>query len=108
MTGAAKLRPVRNVAAAPERRTVSVTLAAPFDGWECVAYASFKAKLSGELMSGDVDRIVGALDRIIVTHNFPDMDDPEALAEGMGDVDVEALGAVVDAVFEAIGKLPPR
>jgi hypothetical protein len=55
-----------------------------------------------------MDRIIPVLDRIIIEHNFPDAEDPTEVAASMGDVDMHALGMVVDEIFGAIGKLPNR
>lgn len=105
---AAKVKPLRAVTAG--RRTVHCRIAVgPYAGWEWTAYADFKAKLYAELQSGELDRIIRALDeRVIIEHNFPDFEDPDIRAESIGDVDVGALNVIVDRTFDAIGKLPNR
>jgi hypothetical protein len=94
--------------AAP-RRTVSFTIAeGDYAGWAATAYADFKAKVASDLVSGDMDRVIRALDRVIISHNFPDGDDETVVAESIGDVDMTALEMIVDEVFDAIKNLPNR
>lgn len=97
----------RKPAKQPARRTVTVTLAGEFEEWAFTARADFRAKVIADLQSGDMDRIIRALDSVLVDYNFPDADTGE-LADGMGNVDTEGLGAVLDGLFDAIGKLPNR
>ena len=98
----------RQPAKRPAARTVSVEIKkGDFTGWEATARADFKASLLADLQSGQIDRIIGVLDAIIVDHNFPN--EADELAERMGDVDPYAgLMEVAGAIFEAIGKLPNR
>lgn len=92
-----------------ERRTVHVVVAeGDYAGWECTAYADFKARLYADMQSDDLGRILGVLDKVIISHNFPDEDDPGILAASMGDVDNEALKFMAGEVFDAISKLPNR
>lgn len=98
----------RRPAKRPPTRTVHVLVAeGDFAGWEATAKADFPARLLGDLQSGNVDRLIGVLDAIIVEHNFPNVDDE--LAERMGDVDPYAgLMKVGGDILDAIGKLPNR
>lgn len=95
------------VAKRPAGRTVQVDLSGDFAGWSCTARGDFPAGLLADLASGDVGRIVSALDGIVLTHNFPGSDDQ--LAPNMAAVDpYDGLIAAGTAIFEAIGKLPNR
>jgi len=98
----------RRPAGRPAPRTVDVTVAAgEFAGWSCTARADFPARVLADLQSGSIDRIMVALDVIIVDHNFPGADGE--LAETMADVDpYRGLLAVAGDALDAIGKLPNR
>lgn len=94
------------IAHKPAERTVTVTGTGEWSTWQATAKASFPARLLADLQSGNIDRIVTALDTIIVEHNFPGI---EGKAEHMADVDpYEGLFAVAGEVFDAISRLPPR
>ena len=91
----------------PQRRQVHVVLSGEFDGWEATAWADFPAKLIADLASGNVERVIGVLDAIIIDHNMPNAQDK--LAANMGDVDpYDGLMRIGAAIFDAIGKLPNR
>ena len=93
----------------PARRTVHVLIdKGDYAGWECTAYADFKAKHLADFQSEDMTRILAFLDANVTEHNFPDADDPDKLAETIGDVDNAALAVVCNAIFDAIAKLPNR
>jgi hypothetical protein len=98
----------RRAAKRPAPRTVTVLIeSGDFAGWEATARADFPASLLAELESGKVERIMKALDVIVVDHNFPDMNDE--VATSMAEVDpYTGLIAVADRIFDAIGKLPNR
>jgi hypothetical protein len=98
----------RKPASQPARRTVTVALHGEYEGWECVARADFKAKRIIDLNSGDYDRVISALDGIILTHNFPDAEEADTIAASMADVELDAVGEVIEAIFDAIKQLPPR
>lgn len=91
----------------PPRREVEVSGPKGFDDWACRARADFPTSTLADLQSGSVDRIVKALDVIVIEHNFPNVDDD--VAATMGDVDpYSGLLAMSAAIIDAIGKLPPR
>jgi len=92
---------------APETRTVKVRLEPPFEGWEAEVKANFKAKYWADLNNGDPDRILPALDRIVISHNFLDEETGEP-AEKLEDVDLDALTALITRFGEEVAKLPPR
>jgi hypothetical protein len=97
----------RRPAKRPAPRTVTVTLDGDFEGWEATARVDFPARLLVELESGKLERIIPALDSIIIDHNFPN--DQDEIAASLGDVDpYSALEKLADKVFDAIAKLPNR
>lgn len=98
----------RKAARRPTPRTVSVSVTkGEFEGWEATAKADFPAGLLGDLQSGNIDKIIGVLDAIVIDHNMPDMDDE--IAKSMAEVDPYAgLMEIANLVFDAIGKLPNR
>lgn len=100
--------PKRRPAKRPARRTVSVRIeTGDFAGWECTALADFPARALADLQSESVERIMRALDVIVVDHNFPSSSDE--LATSMADVDpYDGLMAVSARIFEELGKLPNR
>jgi hypothetical protein len=105
----AQPRPIRRKPAKrPAIRTVHVLLEdGDFAGWEATARADFPARLLSDLQSGNIGRIIGVLDAIVLDHNFPD--EKDQLATSMGDVDpYDGLLEVAGGIFDAIGKLPNR
>jgi len=98
----------RSPAKRPPARTVTVSITTgDFAGWEATARADFPARVMADLQSDSIERIIGALDVVIVEHNFPD--EYDELATAMLDVDpYEGLLAVSGKLFDAIGKLPNR
>jgi hypothetical protein len=98
----------RKAAKKPPTRTVEVKITeGDFAGWEATARADFPARVLADLQSQDIERIMRALDTIILTHNFPDTDGE--LATAMADVDpYEGLMKIGGEVFDALGKLPNR
>lgn len=103
--GAHKRKPAK----APPRRTVHVLVTdGPYEGWECTAYADFKAKVLADFQSEDAERILKFLSANLIDHNFPDAEDPAILAETMGDVDNEALKEMTGRIFDEIARLPNR
>lgn len=101
-----KLR--RKAAKRPAPRTVHVVIdKGDFEGWEATARADFRAGLIEDLQSGDISRIIGVLDAIVVDHNMPDVNDE--IAQKMADVDpYSGLMEIAAEIFDAIGKLPNR
>ena len=91
----------------PNFRTVQVSLSAPFEGWTATMRAEgVPARIFIELQSGNVERSMKAMERLIVAHNFLDE---------TGEPAASALDAPMDALTDAIGKwsdavaaLPPR
>lgn len=97
----------RKVASRPAPRTIPIALDGDLAGWECQARIDFPTSWFVELNTHDLSKVLGVLDKIIVTHNFPDA--TGAPAATMADVDpFTALLAVVDKLGEALRSLPPR
>jgi hypothetical protein len=98
----------RKPAKRPAPRTVHVLIAdGDFAGWEATARADFPARVLSDLQSESIERIMHALDVIIIDHNFPDASDQ--LAETMQDVDpYEGILKIAGELFDALGKLPNR
>lgn len=98
----------RKPARRPAPRVVTVAISeGDFAGWEATARADFPARVLADLQSESIERIMNALDAIIVTHNFPDASDE--LASTMADVDpYDGLLKIAAEIFEALGKLPNR
>lgn len=97
----------RKAARKPAARTVAIALDGELEGWECQARVDFPASWFVELESRGLEAVLGVLDRIIVSHNFPDADGN--VAARMADVDpFTALLAIVDKLGETLKHLPPR
>lgn len=108
MTNRTTRRADARAAARPPARTIEVELTeGPFAGWRCTARADFPASVLEQLQSDQIADIVGAFDRIVIDHNFPNEHDD--VATSMGEVDpYDGLLAVVGEVFDRLGTLPPR
>lgn len=90
-----------------ETRTVNVTLDAPFEEWVAVCRADVPLRVFQDLNSTDFDRVLPALDRMVVSHNFPGEDGQ--VAATMAEVyPTDAVNLLVKGIGEEIGKLPPR
>lgn len=97
----------RAVAKAPKPRTTIVRVAeGEYAGWECEARVDFPARWVADLQSGDFGRVLDAMRRIIVWHNFPN--DEGKLAADVADVDFSGLKQVMQRLTEEIAALPNR
>lgn len=107
MTVAAR-RIKRKAARRPEPRTVTYTVDdGLYEGWSAVMKADFPAAVLADLQSGEMDRVIRALDRIVVDHNFPGEDGE--LASGMAEVDpYDGLLTMASGLFDALASLPNR
>lgn len=98
----------RRVAAPkPKPRTIDVELAGEYAGWRATARADFPARVLVDLQSGNIERVMAALDGILVDHNMPDADGNVAASCA----DVDPYGGLMElgaAVFRDLGKLPNR
>lgn len=97
----------RKAAKRPPAREVSATGSGEFAEWTCRARADFPARVLADLQSGSIERIMVALDAIVLEHNFPDA--AGEIAKTMADVDpYDGLLDVSARIFDAIGTLPNR
>jgi hypothetical protein len=98
----------RKAAKRPAHRTILVTITeGDYEGWEATARVDFPLTVLEDLESGNVTRLVHALDVILVDHNFPNEHDE--IAASMAEVDpYDGLMVVANRVFQAIAKLPNR
>lgn len=96
----------RRPAKRPASRTVDVTLGGDYAGWEATCRADFPAKLIADLQAGSLDRIIAALDAIVIDHNFPN--DADEIAATLAEVDYVALGMLAQELTDALAKLPNR
>jgi hypothetical protein len=103
--GAAVTR--RKAGGRPAPRTIEVSGLGEFADWWCRARVDFRTGWLADLSSGNVERIVAALGRIILEHNFPA--ESGEIAETLDDVDpYDGLMHVAGELADALGKLPPR
>ena len=97
----------RRAASRPPLRSFTVNGTESFAGWEAEARADFPASVLANLQSGDISRIMAALDGIIISHNFPDSADK--VAATMADVDpYDGAIHMAGIIFDWINKLPNR
>jgi hypothetical protein len=91
----------------PQFRTVEITLSAPFDGWTATMKAEgVPARVFIELQSGNAERALKALERLIVKHNFL-TEDGEPATEVL-DAPMDALSDAISKWSDAVAALPPR
>ena len=91
----------------PQFRTVDVTLSAPFEGWTATMKAEgVPARVFIELQSGNVERALTALGRLIVKHNF--LTEDGVPAENVLDAPMDALTDSITKWSDAVAALPPR
>jgi hypothetical protein len=91
----------------PNFRTVEVVLAAPYDGWTATMKAEgVPARVFIELQSGNVERAMNALKRLVVKHNFLNEDGEPA--EDVLDAPMDAVTSAITKWSDAVAALPPR
>jgi len=95
----------RQVAKRPAPRIADIELAG-YPGWAATVRVDFPARIAIDAQSGDVPRVVAALEAIVVSHNFPN--EAGEPAESLADVDAAALAALSAGIGEALTRLPPR
>lgn len=96
-------------AARPAPRTVTVTIPdGDFAGWSATMKVDFPARVLLDIQNSDDPEVsLGAYDRLITSHNLPDSDGN--LAKSLLDVEpYDGAIAVLNALGEAMAKLPPR
>lgn len=88
-------------------RTVEVVLDGEFEGWRATMKADgISARVFIELSSGNVERQMVALGKLVVSHEFQDGDGN--VVEDILDAPMEALGILIGKWGEAVASLPPR
>lgn len=91
----------------PQFRTVEIALSAPFDGWAATMKAEgVPARILIDLQSGNAERAMNAIDRLITKHNFLTEDGEPA--SSIIDSPMDALTQTVEKWSEAVSALPPR
>lgn len=91
----------------PTFRTVEVNLPAPFEGWTATMRAEgVPARVFIELQSGNVERAMNAVARLIVAHNF--LDETGEPAATVLDAPMDALTDCISRWSDAVAALPPR
>lgn len=91
----------------PQFRTVDVNLSAPFEGWTATMKAEgVPARVFIELQSGNVERALNALERLVVKHNF--LDENGEPAKQVLDAPMDALSDAITKWSDAVAALPPR
>lgn len=98
----------RKAAQRPEPRTVSHTIQdGLYAGWSATMRADWPAGWMQAIEAGDLDGIMGVLDKAIVEHNMPDATGD--VAERMADVDpADGMATMAAGLFDELGKLPNR
>ena len=90
-----------------QARTVLISLSAPYDGWTATMKADgIPARIFIELQSGNIERSLGAMEKLVVSHNFLDSDGNAA--PSVLDAPMDALSDAVAKWSEAVAALPPR
>jgi hypothetical protein len=91
----------------PQFRTVEITLSAPFDGWTATMKAEgVPARILIDLQSGEAERAMKAIERLITKHNF--LTDDNEPAKSIIDSPMDALTQTIEKWSEAVAALPPR
>jgi hypothetical protein len=98
----------RKVAKRPEPRTVEIELTeGAFAGWWARILVDFPMRVMLEIESGKAERVMAALDGIIVDHNFPGADGERAAS--IADVDpYTGMVAIADRFMDAMRSVPNR
>ena len=91
----------------PQFRTVEITLSAPCDGWTATMKAEgVPARILIDLQSGEAERAMKAIERLITKHNF--LTDDNEPAKSIIDSPMDALTQTIEKWSEAVAALPPR
>lgn len=100
--------PRRQAAPRPAGRTVEVEISeGAYAGWRATCLVDYPIRLVRDLASGDLERVLAAIRRIVVDHNMPD--ESGEIAADVADVDpYGGLMAIMQALQEAQTRLPPR
>lgn len=91
----------------PDFRTIEVNLSAPFEGWKATMRAEgVPARVFIELQSGNVERSLKAVERLVVSHNF--LNEDGQTAASVLDAPMDALTDAISKWSDAVAALPPR
>lgn len=98
----------RQAAQRPAPRTVSHTIeGGRFDGWTATMRVDWPAAWMKAVEAGELDGILMVLDRALIDHNMPDA--TGEIATSAAEIDpAEGMATMAAALFDAMGKLPPR
>ena len=81
-----------------------VNLSGSFDGWNATLRRNISAKILLDLQSGEAERQFNALKKLVVAHNFKDLDGNSA--DDILDAPVEALTELMGEWGKAMSELP--
>jgi hypothetical protein len=81
-----------------------VNLTNEFAGWSATLRRNISAKILLDLQSGDAERQFNALKKLVVAHNFKDLDGNSA--DDVLDAPVEALTELMAEWGKAMSELP--
>ena len=91
----------------PNFRTIEITLSEPFDGWKATMKAEgVPARVFIDLQSGNVERAMNAVERLIISHNF--LTETGEETDSVLDAPIDALTQTIGKWSEAVAALPPR
>lgn len=90
----------------PEFKTIEVVLTEPFEGWRAkMRVGGVPARVMIDLQSGEVERALTAVDRLIIEHNF--LDENGEPAKSVLDAPMDALTQSIEKWSGAVSSLPP-
>lgn len=91
----------------PDFRSVDVELDGAFKGWNAKMRAEgISARIFIDLQSGNAERSMKALERLVISHNF--LDENGNKAESVLDAPMDSLTEAITKWSDAVAALPPR
>jgi hypothetical protein len=93
-------------------RTAEVVLDGDYEGWRAVVRTNHRFGVLLDMESGDTERVVAALAKIVLEWNFVDEEGeplPQPADGGIGQCDADALKRLMEqvgALFQAGGAVP--
>jgi hypothetical protein len=92
---------------AKEYRTIEVVLDGEFEGFSATMRADgISARIFVDLSSSSVERQMEAVKKLVIKHNFKDVEGETV--EDILDAPMDSLAALVAKWGEAVSALPPR
>ena len=85
-------------------KTVRIELEGDYAGWHAEMRANVSMNEVVEVQSENLPRIVAALKRVVVSHNFKSVDGSEAI--DMGDADTRAWSQLIEKWGKALTDVP--